>query len=515
MNDAGEGIGKIVIVGGGTAGWMTAAGLCAVLAESRIAIDLVESAEIGTVGVGEATVPHIRNFNAKLGLDEADFMRKTQATYKLGIEFRDWGGPPGEKGGQSYIHPFGAFGQPIGGIAFHQHWLRARALAQKEGGEADSIEAYSLPITAARMSRFAPPSPDPRSLGSTYNYAYQFDAALYALYLRAYAEARGVTRTEGKIADVALNGETGFVEAVTLESGKRIEGDLFIDCSGFRGLLIEGALKTGYDDWTHWLPCDRAAAVPCDSVEAPSPLTRATCDDAGWRWRIPLQHRVGNGYVYCSGHISDDEAARVLLEKLDGKPQQDPRFLRFVTGRRKKQWNKNVVAIGLASGFLEPLESTSIHLIQVAITTLLELFPQRGCAQADQDEYNRVMDLEFERIRDFLVLHYHAVQRDSTFWREKAAAPIPDSLAYKLELFRERGMVVNYRDGFFKEPSWLAVYLGQGVMPNGYDPMIDAIDPAVSASKLAELKAAVRRAAEAMPGHQAFIERFCDAKAVA
>jgi tryptophan halogenase len=508
MNDAGQrggDIKRIVIVGGGTAGWMTAAGLSAVLADSRLTIELVESAEIGIVGVGEATVPHIRNFNAKLGLDEADFMRNTQATYKLGIEFRDWGGQ-----GQSYIHPFGAFGQPIGGVSFHQHWLRAR-----QRGEADGIEAYSLPITAARMSKFAPPASDPRSLGSTYNYAYQFDAALYAVYLRAYSEARGVTRTEGKILDVALNGETGFVEAVTLESGKRIEGDLFIDCSGFRGLLIEGALKTGYDDWTHWLPCDRAAAVPCDSVEAPSPLTRATCDDAGWRWRIPLQHRVGNGYVYCSGHISDDEAARVLLEKLDGKAQQDPRFLRFVTGRRKKQWNKNVVAVGLASGFLEPLESTSIHLIQVAITTLLELFPDRSFPQADQDEYNRVMDLEFERIRDFLVLHYHAVQRDSSFWREKAAAPIPDSLAYKMELFRDRGMVVNYRDGFFKEPSWLAVYLGQNVMPSGYDPMVDAIDPAVSAAKLAELKATVRRAAEAMPGHQAFIERFCDARSVA
>jgi tryptophan halogenase len=508
MNDAG--IKKIVIVGGGTAGWMTAAGLSAVLGESRITIDLVESAEIGTVGVGEATVPHIRNFNAKLGLDEADFMRKTQATYKLGIEFRDWG-----KNSRNYIHPFGAFGQPIGGIAFHQHWLRAHALAQKAGGQADSIEAYSLPITAARLGKFAPPSSDPRSLSGTYNYAYQFDAALYALYLRAYSEARGVTRTEGRIEGVALNGETGFVEAVTLESGKRIAGDLFIDCSGFRGLLIEGALKTGYEDWTRWLPCDRAAAVPCESVEAPSPLTRASCDDAGWRWRIPLQHRVGNGYVYCSGHISDDEAARVLLEKLDGKAQADPRFLRFTTGRRKKQWNKNVVAIGLASGFLEPLESTSIHLIQVAITNLLELFPDRTFPQGDQDEYNRVMDLEFERIRDFLVLHYHAVDRDSAFWREKAAAPIPDSLAEKMALFRERGMVVNYRDGFFKEPSWLAVYLGQGVMPAGHDPMVDAIDPAVSAGKLAELKAAVLRTAQAMPGHQAYIERFCDAKAVA
>ena len=287
-----DAIRKIVIVGGGTAGWMTAAGLSAVLGDGAVAIQLVESAEIGTVGVGEATVPHIRNFNAKLGLDEADFMRKTQATYKLGIEFRDWG-----RKGESYIHPFGAFGQPIGGVAFHQHWLRAKMLAQKEGGEADDVEAYSLPIIAARLNRFAPPSSDPRSLGSTFSYAYQFDAGLYAQYLRAYSEARGVKRIEGKIQDVALRGEDGFVEAVTLESGQRIEGDLFIDCSGFRGLLIEQAMKTGYEDWTHWLPCDRAAAVPCDSVEPPTPYTRATSDEAGWRWRIPLQHRVGNGYV--------------------------------------------------------------------------------------------------------------------------------------------------------------------------------------------------------------------------
>ncbi len=503
-----DAIRKIVIVGGGTAGWMTAAGLSAVLGDGAVAIQLVESAEIGTVGVGEATVPHIRNFNAKLGLDEADFMRKTQATYKLGIEFRDWG-----RKGESYIHPFGAFGQPIGGVAFHQHWLRAKMLAQKEGGEADDVEAYSLPIIAARLNRFAPPSSDPRSLGSTFSYAYQFDAGLYAQYLRAYSEARGVKRIEGKIQDVALRGEDGFVEAVTLESGQRIEGDLFIDCSGFRGLLIEQAMKTGYEDWTHWLPCDRAAAVPCDSVEPPTPYTRATSDEAGWRWRIPLQHRVGNGYVYCSSYISDDEAARVLVSKLDGKAQQDPRFLRFVTGRRKKQWNRNVVAIGLASGFLEPLESTSIHLIQVAITTLLELFPERGCAKADQDEYNRVMDLEFERIRDFLVLHYHATQRDdSAFWRDKAAAPIPDSLAYKMELFRDRGMVVKYRDGFFLEPSWLAVYLGQNILPRGYDPMADSVDPGEAARRLAALKAAVRRTAEAMPAHQAFIERFCDAR---
>ena len=494
---------KIVIVGGGTAGWMTAAGLAAMLKGLPIEIALVESAEIGTVGVGEATVPQIRNYNARLGLDEADFMKKTQATYKLGIEFRDWG-----KKGERYVHPFGAFGHPIGGVPFHQHWLRAHAR-----GEADAITAYSLPIMAGFASKFVPPSPDPRSLGSTFNYAYQFDAALYALYLRAYSEARGVTRTEGKIASVQQRPEDGFVTGVTLESGQAIEGDLFIDCSGFRGLLIEQTLKAGYEDWTPWLPCDRAAAVPCASVEPATPLTRATSDQAGWRWRIPLQHRVGNGYVYCSSYISDDEAARVLLEKLDGEAQADPRFLRFVTGRRKRQWFKNVVAIGLSSGFLEPLESTSIHLIQVAISTLLELFPHRGFDSADQDEYNRVMDLEFERIRDFLTLHYHANQRDdSDFWRDRAAAPIPHSLAEKIALWRERGVVAAYKDGFFKEPSWLAVYLGQNITPDGYDPMVEAIPAAESARVLAALKAAVARTVEAMPRHEAYLRSVADAR---
>ncbi|MDB5454895.1 MAG: tryptophan halogenase [Caulobacter sp.] len=496
----------IVIVGGGTAGWMTAAGLAAKLRDLPIDIRLVESSEIGTVGVGEATVPHIRHFNASLGLDEADFMRKTQATYKLGIEFRNWG-----RVGDSYIHPFGAYGATIGGVGFHHHWLRAR-----QGGDPTPLEAYSLPIRAARLGRFAPPSPDPRSLASTFSYAYQFDAGLYAAYLRAYAEARGVVRTEGKVADVILRGEDGFIEAITLESGERIAGDLFVDCSGFRGLLIEQALKTGYEDWTRWLPCDRAAAVPCETVEPSIPYTRATAFDAGWRWRIPLQHRVGNGYVYCSEHISDDEAAGKLLADLEGPALAEPRFLRFVTGRRKKQWSRNCVAIGLSSGFLEPLESTSIHLIQVAITTLLELFPDRDCAQADQDEYNRVMDLEFERIRDFLVLHYHATERtDTPFWAARRAMPIPDSLAYKMDLFRDRGVVVKYKDGFFLEPSWLAVYLGQNVVPLAYDPVSDTVPDAALAQRLAAMRQTIDKTALAMPTHADWIARFCAATPVA
>jgi tryptophan halogenase len=493
---------NILIVGGGTAGWMTAAALSAKLAGLPIAIRLVESAEIGTVGVGEATVPHIRHFNAALGLDEADFMRRTQATYKLGIEFRGWGKP-----GDSYIHPFGAYGAAIAGVGFHHHWLRAR-----QGGDATPLEAYSLPVMAARQGRFAPPSPDPRALASTYAYAYQFDAGLYAAYLRAYAEARGVVRTEGKVADVALRGGDGFIEAVTMESGERIEADLFIDCSGFRGLLIEQALKAGYEDWTRWLPCDRAAAVPCDTVEASTPYTRCTADTAGWRWRIPLQHRVGNGYVYSSAHIGDDDATTALLAGLEGKAQAEPRFLRFVAGRRRKQWSRNCVAVGLASGFLEPLESTSIHLIQVAITTLLELFPDRGCDQADQDEYNRVMTLEFERVRDFLVLHYHANQRTgSPFWDDRRNLPIPDSLAYKMDLFRDRGVVVKYKDGFFLEPSWLAVYLGQNIVPRAYDPVSDSVLDAVLARRLKAIRDSIAETARAMPAHDDWIARFCAA----
>ena len=485
---------------------MTAAALARLVAPSGVQITLVESEAIGTVGVGESTLPHIRAFNERLGIDEAAFMKATRATFKLGIQFENWG-----QIGGSYIHPFGDYGAPGGEAPFHHYWLRGREL-----GDVGPIDDYSLPVVAAREGRFAPPSDDPRSLLSTYRYAYQFDATLYARFLRGMAETEGVRRIEGRIQNVAQDGESGAITKVTLDDGRQIEGDLFVDCSGFRALLIEQTLKAGFTDWSHWLPCDRAVALPCESDQPTVPYTRATALEAGWQFRIPLQHRVGNGYVYCSSYISDDEAARVLVSKLDGKAQQDPRFLRFMTGRRKKQWNRNVVAIGLASGFLEPLESTSIHLIQVAITTLLELFPETGCAQADQDEYNRVMDLEFERIRDFLVLHYHATQRDdSAFWRDKAAAPIPDSLAYKMELFRDRGMVVKYRDGFFLEPSWLAVYLGQNILPRGYDPMADSIDPGEAARKLAELKAAVRRTAESMPAHQAFIERFCDARGAA
>ncbi|WHU04811.1 tryptophan halogenase family protein [Sphingomonas sp. NIBR02145] len=475
-------IGRILVVGGGTAGWMAAAALAHKFAGTGMAIALVESAEIGTVGVGEATIPHIRHFNATLGIDEAEFLAATKGTYKLGIEFVDWG-----RKGDSYIHPFAEFGAPIDGVPFHHQWLASEA--------AGAFEEFSLPIQAARKGRFRRPDGDP------YNYAYQFDAGLYARFLRIWSESRGVVRREGKVTDVALDGETGFVRSVTLESGEVLEADLFVDCSGFRGLLIEQALHAGYEEWTHWLPCDRAIALPCPNTGPLPPLTRATAQESGWIWRIPLQHRTGNGHVYSSGFTSDDAALETLLAQLSADPLAEPNRLRFVTGKRKRQWVGNTIAIGLASGFLEPLESTSIHLIQVAIGRLLDLFPTQAWDPLDAQEFNRLMALDYERVRDFLILHYHCQQReDSEFWRHCRAMTVPDSLAHKLELFRERGVVVQYREGTFLEPSWLAVYLGQHVTPRHTDPR--AGGPRVAAA-MAAMRAEILATAEAMPSHEA------------
>ena len=495
----GRAIERVVIVGGGTAGWMTAAALAHRLQGLPISVTLVESEEIGTVGVGEATVPHIRFFNARLGIDEADFMRRTSATFKLGIEFRNWG-----RKGDSYIHPFGVFGEEIEGVPFHHLWARfARA------GGRDPVEAFSLPVLAARMDRFAHPDPDPDSLLSTYSYAYQFDAGLYAAYLRAYAEARGVRRVEGRVVSAPQQGENGFVESVVLENGQVIAGDLFIDCSGFRGLLIEQSLQAGYEDWSHWLPCDRAVAVPCRSDAPLSPYTRATALDAGWAWRIPLQHRVGNGHVYCSSHISDEAARDALLAQIEGEPIAEPRFLRFTTGRRRKQWDRNVVAIGLAAGFLEPLESTSIHLIQLAIGRLLDHFPDRDWDPFCAREYNRLMDLEYERVRDFLILHYHATERaDTPFWNQVRTMAVPESLAHRLETFRKRGVVVNYRDGMFLDASWIAVYLGQRVIPETSDPRGEGLSDAGLMLRLSAMRDDYVRMAGQLPTQADFLERI-------
>ncbi|HEY5810785.1 MAG TPA: tryptophan halogenase family protein [Povalibacter sp.] len=496
---------NIVIVGGGTAGWMAAAALASALKPEHRSVHLIESTEIGIVGVGEATLPHIRFFNNRIGINERDLMAKTQATFKLGIEFVDWA-----RVGDSYIHPFGAYGSRIAGVPFHQYWIR-----QALRGDTTPLEGYSLPIIAARHGKFALPSDDPSSILSTFGYAFQFDASLYAAYLRTFSEQRGVQRREGKIVDVKLRGEDGWIESLRLEDGSIVEGDLFIDCSGFRGLLIEQALKTGYDEWTRWLPCDRAVAVPSENVGPLTPYTRATAREAGWQWRIPLQHRTGNGYVYASNFISDHAAAEKLLSRLDGKALANPRFLRFVAGRRRKTWNRNCVAIGLAGGFLEPLESTSIYLIQIAVTTLIDyLADKEPFDPRVVDAYNRWMEMEYDRVRDFLILHYHATERnDAPIWDYCRNMDVPDSLVHKMELFRHRGRVVSYKDGLFLEPSWLAVYLGQRVMPTGYDPLADAVPEPDMEQRLRAIREQVAAGVARMPRHEEFLSTYCPANA--
>ncbi len=491
---------RVVIVGGGTAGWMTAAALVRLL-PSACTVQLIESAEIGIVGVGEATLPHIRAFVERLGLDEADFMRATHATFKLGIDFRDFGAI-----GDSYIHPFGTFGRPLGDVGFHHYWLRLNA-----AGRAGPIGDYSVAVAAAAAHRFAIPDGPADDLAASFGYAYQFDATLFGPYLRRFAEAQGARRTEGRIVAVDQHAETGNVRAVRLDSGETIEGDLFVDCSGFRSLLLGDTMAELWEDWSRWLPCDRAVAMPCASPEGPiEPYTRATAKSAGWQWRIPLQHRVGNGYVYSSAHLDDQAAADSLVASVEGKPLADPRFLKFRAGRRRNSWVGNVVGIGLASGFLEPLESTSIYLAQMAITQLIELFPQRagseGISPTDRTEFNRMVDMEYDRIRDFLILHYHATTRDdSDFWNHVRTMDVPDTLAEKMDLFRRAGRVAQYSEGLFLEPSWLAVYLGQGVVPRGWDqrangPALDGLDRAV-----ANLRAKITATAGAMPDHAAFL----------
>jgi len=490
---------RIVIVGGGTAGWMAAAALAHAL-KGQGQIQLVESAEIGTVGVGEATIPPIQFFNTLLGIDERDFIRKTQATFKLGIQFKDW-----TRLGHTYFHPFGPHGADIDAVSFHNYWLKLRAL-----GEGGDIDDYSLSTIAAGMGKYLRPMREMK--GPTLAYAFHFDASLYALYLRAYAEQRGVRRIEGKIVDVKLNGENGFIDAVVLEGDRRVEGDFFIDCSGFRGLLIGQALGVGYQDWSRWLPCDRALAVPCESVADITPYTRSTAREAGWQWRIPLQHRIGNGYVYSSGFISDDDARTTLLANLDGKALADPRPLRFTTGRRDKFWHKNCVALGLASGFLEPLESTSIHLVQSGIFRLLALMPVSDLDQATVDEYNRLSITEYEQVRDFIILHYKAVERDdSELWNYCRNMSIPDELAHKIELFRRRGRIARYDGQLFIEPSWIAVFLGQNIQPERYDPLADVLDIDEVRARLARIRQTMRETALAMPSHKDFIEQHCRA----
>ena len=493
----GEAVRSIVIVGGGTAGWMAAAAFAKLLMPSGIEVHLVESKAIGTIGVGEATIPQLINFNAMLEIDEDAFVRATHATYKLGIEFVDWLRP-----GHRYFHPFGSYGLPMLGIDFQHFWLKGRHL-----GVTESLDDYAVAAVAAREGRFIRPQPDqPRSPLANLSYAFQFDAALYAHFLRWFAEGRGVRRSEGMVAGVERDTK-GLVEALRLEDGRRIEGDLFIDCSGFRGLLIEGALQAGYVDWSEWLPCDRAVAVACERVREPDPFTRSTAKAAGWQWRIPLQHRTGNGYVYASSHLSEDEAVATLLGSLDAPLIGDPRPLRFVAGHRRKAWIGNVVALGLAGGFLEPLESTSIHLVQSGIARLLTFFPTRAFDAPEIEEFNRQTLREYEDIRDFLVLHYKATERsDTAFWDRCRALPVPAGLQRKLDMYRTNGRIVRERDELFTETSWFAVMAGQGVGARGYHPMADTIGFEETARRLENVRTVNRRAVSLMPAHVDFLD---------
>ena len=496
---------RVVILGGGTAGWMTAAALSKAGQSRLFDITLIESEEIGTIGVGESTIPTIHWFNQIVGLDEARFMRETQATYKLGIQFVDWSKPD-----HRYFHPFGRYGAPPDGPMFLHHFIRARLEGSKE-----PFELYSLGTQAALAGKFAMPVDDPRNWLSTIGTAFQFDASLYARYLRSLSEAAGVKRVEGKVATVDVDPESGFVTALVSERGDRLEGDLFIDCSGMRALLIGQTLKSPFEDWSHWLPCDRAIAVPSENVGPPTPYTRVTADKAGWRWRIPLQHRTGNGHVYSSALISDDEAAEALLAKLEGRPLADPRPIRFQTGRRREAWVKNVIAIGLSAGFLEPLESTSIHLIQSGIAKLLSLFPTKDCDPLVAEQFNRVLQQDYDAVRDFLVLHYHATQRHERLWEQCRNMSLPESLVYKEEQFRQTGRIVLTSDELFREASWFAVMMGQGIEPRDYNPLIDLFSSDNSRAHLKQVKEAIAGAVDRMPTHQAFIREHRAAPAPA
>jgi tryptophan 7-halogenase len=486
---------RVVIAGGGTAGWVAAAALAQQLGP-LLDITLVESDDIGTVGVGEATIPTVRAFHQLIGLDEREFMRATRATFKLGISFENWA-----RLGDRYIHAFGDIGKSAWMGDFHNMWLQAKA----EGFGGD-IGDYCFELQAAKAGKFT------LSDNVPINYAYHFDAGLYAAHLRGVFEAKGVKRVEGVIAGVEQDPESGFVRALVMQSGARVEGELFIDCTGFRGLLIEQTLKAGYEDWSHWLATDSALAVQTASTGEILPYTRAIARQAGWQWRIPLQHRVGNGLVYCSKYISEDEARATLIASLEGEPLFEPRLIRYRTGRRRKNWDKNVVALGLASGFLEPLESTSIHLIMIGITRLIQLFPFGGDFEPLSQRYNQASQREIECIRDFVILHYKLTQRDDAqFWRACAQMEIPETLRERIELFRGSGYAYQAPDDLFRVTSWVLVMLGQQLKPQNYHRMGELLGKKRLRNALETLKGSIAAAVAKMPTHKEFVKGYCSA----
>lgn len=495
----------IIIVGGGTAGWMTAAALSRLTLQKRVKVTLIESEQIGTIGVGEATIPPFQDFNRLLEINEAEMMAEVQGSFKLGIQFVNWGAI-----GDSYIHPFGNYGYQIDGISFHHIWHKYQTLGDKR-----PIQVFNIETMAAHMGRFARTEDYARDDLPPINYAYHIDAGRYAKYLRNYSEKRGVLRHEGKINEVSQNNETGNIESVKLESGEIIKGDLFIDCSGFHGLLIEKTLATGYEEWTKYLPCNRAIAVPClrEDGSDPLPYTRSTAHSAGWQWQIPLQHRNGNGHVFSSEFMSDDEALDILLKNIVGKPAADPNYVKFIAGKRKKFWNKNVVSIGLAAGFVEPLESTAIHLIYTSINKLIALLSLDGISQYQIDSYNRLTEKEYNRIRDFIILHYKATTRnDSPFWDYCRNMEIPDTLAEKMELFRHNGQIFREEDELFTETSWAAVMLGQGIKMNGHNAMADALKEPNTKGEIDEIEKSIQFVVQHMPSHKDYLNHYCKAK---
>lgn len=486
---------RIVIAGGGTAGWMAAAAIARTMGRAAD-VTLIESDAIGTVGVGESTIPPLITFNRLMGINEADFMRATQATFKLGIQFENW-----RREGEGYFHSFGTTGKDHWAAGFQHFWLQGR-----ERGHDEPYDAYCLELEAAQAGKFAH-LPDDRM-----NYAYQLDSSRYAKFLRTMAEGDGARRREGRIAEVVLDPQSGDIAALVLETGERIEGDLFLDCTGFRALLIEGALHAGYDDWSHYLPCDAAIAVQTEAVRPPAPFTRAIAHDAGWQWRIPLQHRGGNGIVYCSRHLDHDAALDRLMTTIEGKPLTEPNKLRFVTGARRRQWHRNCVAIGLSAGFMEPLESTSIHLIQRAVLRLIRMLPLSTVSERDIAEFNEQQFADMAQIRDFLILHYKATERrDSAFWRHCAAMEVPDTLAQRIELFRETGRVFRKNEELFAENSWVQVMMGQGIMPRAHHPIAEKLKDEELGQLLETLRGSVSKTVAGLPAHDAYVARYCGA----
>ncbi|MEW9799267.1 tryptophan halogenase family protein [Alteromonas sp. CYL-A6] len=483
---------RIVIAGGGTAGWMAAAAFTRLL-NNQVDVTLIESSDIGTVGVGEATIPTLVFFHKLLKINEQEFMAATNATFKLGINFENW-----KDLNHAYLHAFGVTGKDCWAAGFQHFWLRGL----KEGLSSDFGD-YCLERKAAEAQKFA------HLPNNGLNYAFHIDATLYAEFLRGLAEKEGLTRIDATIEDVRVRPTDGFIESLVLNNGQVVEGDMFIDCTGFRGLLIEKALHTGYEDWSHWLPCDSAVAVQTESVSEPLPYTRCIAHDAGWQWRIPLQHRVGNGMVFCSNYKTDQQIIDSLLANVEGKPLNDPKVIHFRTGRRRKQWNRNCLALGLASGFLEPLESTSIHLIQQGIVRFLRMFPTNGVVQEDIDEFNRQADFDIEHIRDFIILHYHVTNRtDSVFWRHCRQMDVPASLRHRIDLFKKTGRVFREGSELFDD-SWQQVMIGQGLMPESYHPIVDTMSRNELEGLLTQIKQGIERTVDKLPPHQAYLDRYC------